>query len=287
MHDPDASSDDSRLLRSIPPARLALIERIARTRLAPWQGRSAPADRAEFRELQQRFLRTYFRGVGEEDLAERAPATLASAARSHLELGWRRAPGQSLVRIFNPDAERDGFESPHTLVQIVTDDRPFLVDSVGIAFARAGLAVHLIVHPVLEVRRDGRGRLAGLGANGGEPHQAESWELYEIDRQTDPAVIERLRQDVEATLADVRLAVDDWPAMRERVRSLVADLERKPPPLPPEEIAEARQLLEWMEERHFVFLGYRQYRLERGDREDRLIPETRSGLGILRARAER
>ncbi|HZT03027.1 MAG TPA: hypothetical protein VFA39_12240, partial [Steroidobacteraceae bacterium] len=80
--------------------------------------------------MQQRFLRTYFRGVGEEDLAERAPATLAGAARSHLELGWRRAPGQSLVRIFNPDRERDGFESPHTLVQIVTDDKPFLVDSV-------------------------------------------------------------------------------------------------------------------------------------------------------------
>jgi len=286
MHAPDSSSDDSRLLRSIPPARLALIERIVRTRFTPRQGARAAGDAALYREMQQRFLRAYFRGVGEDDLAERAPATLAGAARSHLELGWRRVPGQSLVRIFNPDPERDGFESPHTVVQIVTDDRPFLVDSVGIAFGRAGLAMHLIVHPVLEVRRDGRGRLAGLGANGGEPGQAESWELYEIDRQTDPAAIERLRHDIESTLADVSLAVDDWPAMRERVRSLVADLERNPPPLPSEEIREARQLLEWMEERHFVFLGYRQYRLERGAREDRLIPEMRSGLGILRARGD-
>src|SRR5690348_13662539 len=286
MHAPDPSSDDSRLLRSIPPARLALIERIVRTRITPRQGTRAAGDTALHREMQQRFLRAYFRGVGEEDLAERAPATLAGAARSHLELGWRRVPGQSLVRIFNPDPERDGFESPHTVVQIVTDDRPFLVDSVGIAFGRAGIAMHLIVHPVLEVRRDGRGRLAGLGVNGGEPGQAESWELYEIDRQTDPAAIERLRHDIESTLADVSLAVDDWPAMRERVRSLVADLERNPPPLPSEEITEARQLLEWMEERHFVFLGYRQYRLERGAREDRLIPEMRSGLGILRARGD-
>ena len=204
MHAPDPSSDDSRLLRSIPPARLALIERIARTRMDPRQGLPAASDAALYREIQQQFLRAYFRGVGEEDLAERTPAALASAARSHLELGWRRAPGQSLVRIFNPDRERDGFESPHTLVQIVTDDRPFLVDSVGIAFARAGLAMHLIVHPVLEVRRDGRGRLVGLGANGGEPHQAESWELYEIDRQTDPAAIERLRHDIESTLTRCR-----------------------------------------------------------------------------------
>src|SRR5487761_962133 len=279
MHAPDISTDDSRLLHSIPPARLALIERIVRTRISPRQGPSGASGATVYREIQQRFLRTYFRGVGEEDLAERTPGTLAGEARSHLELGWRRAPGQSLVRIFNPDPERDGFESPHTLVQIVTDDRPFLVDSVGIVFARAGLAMHLIVHPVLEVRRDGRGRLAGLGANGGEPQHAESWELYEIDRQTDPAAIERLRHDIEATLADVSLAVDDWPAMRERMRSVIAELERNPPPLPSEDLAEARQLLEWMEERHFVFLGYRQYRLERGAGEDRLIAETRGGVG--------
>ncbi|HVS77531.1 MAG TPA: NAD-glutamate dehydrogenase [Steroidobacteraceae bacterium] len=233
--------------------------------------------------MQQSFLRAYFRGVGEEDLAERAPAMLASAARSHLELGWRRAPAQSLVRIFNPDSQRDGFESPHTVVQIVTDDRPFLVDSVGIAFSRAGLAVHLVVHPVLEVRRDARGRLTGLGADGDAPHRTESWELYEIDRQTDAAAIERLRRDIESTLTDVSLVVDDWPAMRQRVRAIVADLGRDPPPLPAEDVAEARQLLEWMEERHFVFLGYRRYRLERGSREDRLIPDARSGLGILRA----
>jgi glutamate dehydrogenase len=280
MQAPDPSSDDNRLLRSIPPSRLALIERIVRTRITARQGSPAGSDR----EIPQRFLRAYFRGVGEEDLAERTPATLAGEARSHLELGWRRAPGQSLVRIFNPDRERDGFESPHTLMQIVTDDRPFLVDSVGIAFARAGLAMHLIVHPVLEVRRDGRGRLAGLGANGGQPHQTESWELYEVDRQTEPAALERLRHDIETTLSDVTLAVDDWPAMRERVRSLVADLERDPPSLPSDDVSEARQLLEWMEERHFVFLGYRYYRLERGASEDRLVAEARSGLGILRAR---
>ncbi len=287
MHVPDPSSDDRRLLRSIPPTRLALIERIARTRLAPGQGGHATSNGAFFREIQQRFLRTYFRGVGEEDLAERAPVTLASAARSHLTLGWRRAPGESLVRVFNPDRERDGFDSPHTLVQIVTDDKPFLVDSVGIAFGRAGLAMHLIVHPVLEVRRDARGRLAGWDANGTQPPRAESWEMYEVDRQTDPAAIEGLRQDIESTLTDVSLAVEDWPAMRQRVRSLVADLERSPPPLPAEDVAEARQLLEWMEERHFVFLGYRQYRLERGAREDRLVPDVRTGLGILRARGQR
>ncbi len=274
MHAPSSPAGDGRHLRSIPPARLALIDRIVRVHL-PRRAR-----------VSQEFLRAYYRGVGEEDLAARTPASLAHAARCHLELGRRRAPGQSLVRIFNPDPSKDGFETAHTVVQIVTDDRPFLIDSISLAFARAGLAVHVIVHPVFDVRRDSRGTLSGIGVQGVRPARVESWEMFEIDRRTDPETLERLRRDIEATLRDVRLAVDDWTPMRERVQAIIADLQHRPPPLPSEEISEACQLLQWMEERNFVFLGYRQYRLQRGAREDLLRSQPRTGLGILRATAD-
>src|SRR6267143_2583817 len=168
MHAPVAV-EENRLLRSIPAERVALIERIAR----------AASGSGGRNELPQRFLRAYFHGVADEDLAERTPRQLAKAALAHLAFAARRAPGRSLVRVFNPDAHRDGFESAHTLVLTVTDDMPFLVDSLGIVFSRAELAVHMIVHPVLEVRRDGRGRLVEMGANGTHAANAESWQLYE------------------------------------------------------------------------------------------------------------
>ncbi|HWG30414.1 MAG TPA: NAD-glutamate dehydrogenase [Steroidobacteraceae bacterium] len=264
------SPDDSRALRSIPPARVALIKKISSVA----RGRDA-----------RKFLEGYFHGVGEEDLTSRAPGTLAAAALHHLEFGsGRRAPGQSLVKVFNPEQARDGFESPHTLVMIVTDDKPFLVDSIGIVFTRAELAVHLIVHPVIEVRRDGRGRLTGIGTDGREPARAESWQLYEIDRQTDPGQLGKLQERIATTLDEVRVVVEDWQPMRERARQLVQSLESEPPALPADELAEARKLLTWMEERHFVFLGYRYYHLERGSAQDRLQPEAKSGLGILRGR---
>src|ERR1700761_9435026 len=121
--------EDSRLLHSIPPTRVALIERIAQA--VPGAGKSAKAQSS----LQQRYVRSYFRGVGEEDLAERTPTALASAALDHLAFGSERRPaGQSLVRVFNPERSSDGFESPHTVVMLVTDDAPFLVDSLGIVF---------------------------------------------------------------------------------------------------------------------------------------------------------
>jgi glutamate dehydrogenase len=270
MHAPVAA-EDNRLLHSIPAARVALIERI--TRAATGVGGR--------RNLRQRFLRAYFHGVGEEDLAERTPRQLARAALAHLAFAARRPPGRSLVRVFNPEARGQGFESPHTLVLTVTDDMPFLVDSLSMAFARHELAVHLIVHPVLLVRRDRRGQLIDIGANGAQATHPESWQLYEIDRITDAAQLARLQSDLESTLADVRAAVDDWTAMRARVREILAHLESDPPPLPAAEVSEARHLLEWMEARHFVFLGYRHYRLERGRTQDRLVPELRSGLGVL------
>src|SRR5512146_607676 len=112
------SPDDGRALRSIPPARVALIKKIC----SAARGRD-----------RRQFLQGYFHGVGEEDLTSRAAGALAAAALHHLEFGSaRRAPGQSLVKVFNPEQAREGFESPHTLVMIVTDDKPFLVESVGI-----------------------------------------------------------------------------------------------------------------------------------------------------------
>src|SRR3984893_15018877 len=270
MHAPVAV-EENRLLRSIPAARVALIERIAR----------AASGSGGRNELPQRFLRAYFRGVADEDLAERTPRQLAKAALAHLAFAARRAPGRSRVRVFNPDAHQHGFESAHTLVLTVTDDMPFLVDSLGMAFSRAELAVHLIVHPVLQVRRDRRGHLVDIGANGAQAAHPESWRLYEIDRVSDPAQLDRLQRDLEVTLADVRLAVTDWKAMREQVREIITRLESDPPPLPAADVSEARHLLDWMEAQHFVFLGYRRYRLERGGSEARLAPAPRSSLGIL------
>src|SRR6195256_831682 len=268
MHAPVAV-EENRLLRSIPAARVALIERIAR----------AASGSGGRKELPQRFLRAYFRGVGDEDLAERTPRQLAKAALAHLAFGARRAPGRSLVRVFNPDAHQDGFESAHTLVLTVTDDMPFLVDSLGMAFSRAELAVHLIVHPVLQVRRDRRGHLLDIGANGAQAAHPESWQLYEIDRVSDPAQLDRLQRDLEVTLADVRLAVTDWSAMRERGREIITRPESPPPPLPAADLSEASHLLDWMEGRHFVFLGYRRYRLQGGPAEGRPGAHPPPGVG--------
>src|SRR3977135_4538543 len=111
----------------------------------------------------------------------------------------------------------------------------------------------------MQRRRDRGGRLMDIGANGAQAVHPESWQLYEIDRVSDPAQIERLQRDLEVTLADVRLAVTDWTAVGRRVRETIACAETSPPPLPAADVSEAAHLLDWMEGRQYVVLGYRRY----------------------------
>jgi glutamate dehydrogenase len=267
----------------IPAARVRLIERIVLAARHALRGRRlAP--------LTERFLRAYYHGVAEEDLAARDASYLAAVALDHLRFGSARPRSRPVVRVFSPRRERDGFTSPHTLVLVVTRDMPFLVDSLGIVFSRAAIGVHLIVHPVLAIERDARGELtsadlAGPEQSGAEPARSggkrwESWQLFEIDRQLDPQRLLDLERQLLATLDDVRAAVTDWTTMRMRAHEVAGELEHATVPRP--EVRQAHLLLEWMEDNHFTFLGYRYYRLRRGRTHDVLAPARASGLGILR-----
>jgi glutamate dehydrogenase len=255
---------------TIPAARQRLIAAIvARSRV-----RGAPVALAPF-------VQAYYRGVDESDLRDSDAAALAAAAAGHLRFGATRRSGRPLVRVFNPTVERDGWSSPRTVVQVVTDDMPFLVDSLAIVLNGSGLSIHTMVHPVFAVKRDRAGRLleASTDASGGT---MESWQHIEVDRSTDPARLEHVRERIEATLEDVRLAVADWPRMVANARSAAAAVTSKVPGIGRAEAVEASAFLDWLADNHFTFLGYREYRLERGASVDRLVPVAGSGLGLLR-----
>ena len=115
-----------------------------------------PADQAVQAEA---FVRQYYRWVSPDDLDERSALDVYGAALSHFNLARTRRPGTANVRVYNPDFETSGWQSARTAVEIVTDDMPFLIDSVGTELNRRGFGVHLIIHPVITVSRDADGAL--------------------------------------------------------------------------------------------------------------------------------
>jgi len=221
----------------------------------------------------ERFVRRFYERVAAEDMVTNSSDNLFGAALALWRFGEERAPRTSKVRVYNPTVDEDGWHSSHTIVEIVTDDMPFLVDSVTAYLNRHQAEVHLIIHPLVHVARDDAGALEDLFEKGnGSPRLVrESFMHVQVSEQP-PEEHERLRVGVERVLADVRAAVEDWGAMCERCREVVADLDARPG------AEEAVAFLEWLRDENFTFLGYREYRFE-GDRA-RVLPD--SGLGVLR-----
>jgi glutamate dehydrogenase len=229
------------------------------------------------------FAREYYQQVDIEDLDERRPEDLLGALLSHWNFAMQRPPGGPKVRVFSPSPGEDGWGSRHTIVQIVNDDMPFLVDSVSMEISRQGFAIHLLVHPIFAVQRDAKGMLQQAAPRHAQPDwPRESWMYVEIDRIVDAQQRTRLCQGIERVLGDVRAAVADWKSMVARLREAAASLQPAPAGVSAPEAAESRAFLEWLAEDHFTLLGYRCNDLvEEGD-SLALRPVSGTGLGLLR-----
>ncbi len=223
------------------------------------------------------FLTAYYRLVAAEDLIAAGPARLAATAAQHAALGAGRPQGRPAVSV-RPGADTS-LTGAETVIDIVTDDMPYLVDSVTMELNRHGADILLIVHPVLTVHRDVAGAAHGTARirRDGRPTPdavRESWIHVEIGHVDDP---ERLAADLRRVLDDLRVAMEDQRRMRSAARDLVELLADGGP-----EEAEASELLAWLSAGHFTFLGYRAYDLVGDEDKPELKPVPGTGLGILR-----
>ncbi len=229
-----------------------------------------------------RFAQQCFRRVPVEDLAAEAPSTLATIVLGQLDLLKRRQRGDMLLRVYNPTLEQEGWESPHTIVEVVNDDMPFLVDTGALALAEMELGIHLIIHPVIRVARDTSGKLTGLYDKRSGKGLPESVIQFQVDRRTSPSGLEEIERRLTAAYMDVRRAVADWKTMEMRAAEAVQKLPEWGQGADPDWLSEGQAFLQWLLDEHFIFLGVRDYRVVRNKRriEVRLVPG--SGLGILR-----
>jgi glutamate dehydrogenase len=218
--------------------------------------------------------------LGPEELARRGSATWAELCVDLFRWFRNRPAGHASVRAFNPDRERDGWTCPHSVIEVVTDDMPFLVDSLEMVIAGAGVRLHRILHPVLDVKRNARGDVEAI-SSGRNGDSTESVMHAEIDK-VDDATLQQLQAVAEMAFGDVRAAVADWQAMHDRMLAIADALPDEKTPLDADEITEGQDFLRWAADNHFVFLGYREYDVvaERGD--ELLKARVGSGLGILR-----
>ena len=223
---------------------------------------------------------SYFAGVPDDELAQLG-ARATAALTGHRDLAQNRQPRQALVSAALLDDGLRGLS-----VDVVADDMPFLVDSLTAELSRWGCAISWLVHPQLAVRRDAAGVLVEVAGSAGEScpagFVAESW--IHVEAVTARSLeVDDLVGSVRGVLGDVRVAVEDWEAMRRATERLAGELASEAPwGLSHDEVDQAVELLEWFAGGAFTFLGYGEYALEEGADSDQLVPVEGTALGLLR-----
>lgn len=241
--------------------------------------------------LIRNFIRQYYLSVAAEDLSARSILDLYGAILSHWHFICSRKPGEAKVRVYNPDLEQHGWQSTHTVIEIGFDDMPFLVDSVSMELNRLELNIHLIIHMgSVKIKRDENGHIIDVADNNNQLNadwHDEAVIYIEIDRQSDPEVLQFITERLQTVLYDVSKVVKDWPKMRAEAQKLLQELTANPPPIDKTLISESLEFIQWMIDDHFTFMGYQAFDAE-GEGEDQIFRLIKgSSLGKLQRKTEK
>ncbi|MCQ4324546.1 NAD-glutamate dehydrogenase [Stutzerimonas stutzeri] len=231
------------------------------------------------------FAEQFFGIVALSELTERRMTDLVGSTLASWRLLERFDPAMPEVQVFNPDYEKHGWQSTHSVVEVLHPDMPFLVDSVRIELTRRGYSIHTLQTSVLQVRRDADGTLLELlpkDSRAPDSH-AESLIFVEIDRCASAAALRELEQSLQGVLADVRQVVADFAAMKGKAEELQARLERVNLRIDGDELEEIRDFMRWLAADHFTFLGYEEFSVVEQPDGGRIVYDEGSLLGLSRS----
>ena len=227
----------------------------------------------------QAFAAAFYARLPEEELALRSAQQWASIALSSFAFIQKRPAGVANIRVFNPQQASDGFETSHTVIHIVNDDMPFLVDSVSMVLSNFACSLHTLVHPVMPISRDASGQLTAIDSG-----KNESLIYLEIDRQASTDDMEKIREAIATALSDVRESVADWQIMRDKMNAIADEMATRPMPATASQRSEAQDFLRWAADNHFTFLGYREYEVATIENQRMLTVVPDTGLGLMRGK---
>jgi len=237
-------------------------------------------------EIMQQFARLYYAESIPSELLQFDTDNLYGAILSLWDCAKRRHNDQVNIRVYNPNYEEHQWYTSHTVIDIVCDDKAFLVSSITNALVHLGHTIHITTHPVVAVERDEKGHITSISPFTGKAEAAnlEAVMRFEIDQQNEPNLVTKIISTLTEIISDVRLVVDDWTPMRNKLVSIIDTLECQQLPLAEQDIAENIAFLRWVANNHFTFIGYRSY----GLRQDpitglcELTPKKGTGLGSFR-----
>ncbi|MFA0132782.1 NAD-glutamate dehydrogenase [Vibrio splendidus] len=221
-----------------------------------------------------------FSNVSHDDLTQRNESDLYGAVVSLWHHINEKKADEISVRVFNPTVSRQGWQSTHTIVEIVVPDSPFLVDSVKMALTRLDLSSHLMLHNPTQISRSDKGSVVGVSNNEGA---FQSLFHIEVDRLSSKAEMTALKTELLDIFTDTGLVVNDWLQMVERLEEVTNQVEQQKDTIPvdSQRFDETLAFLRWLGEHNFTFMGYKEYDLVSVNGDTELQPTKEQGLGLF------
>lgn len=209
------------------------------------------------------FIHSYYQSLHQEAAKDISNIDLAGMALHHFTLLKAYDGSQPQLAILNPIAEEQHFHSSHTVIQIVAYDRPFLVDTLLMSLEAEGIDVHRTYNIIVSVERDENGNISHIES----AHESDTSKMSlihcEIAYQNNDELA-ALQQMLLAKIDTLDVVVDDWQQIRGKLTDIKAELAGQNLPEVFYSQQEIQAFLDWVLEDRFIFLGYREYRLEGG-----------------------
>jgi glutamate dehydrogenase len=257
-----------------PPVLLEKVSEIIRKKM--------PADRADILDT---FAQRLYRTISRDDLKNRDESNMYGAIVGLWHsFNKYESNSKATIKVYNPEVSKHGWESPHTIIEIIQTDMPFMVDSVRMALNRHNVTAHLLLHSPLVHKRNSKGQVEDILPAGktAKDTQTDTVFLIEVDRQTDEASLKAIKQELASVMEEVTLAVSDWQPMRSKLEEVATNVEARNFPGNQEKLAEAKRFLTWLADDNFTIMGYRSYSLEPVKGDYQLVQDKGSSLGLLK-----
>lgn len=236
------------------------------------------------------FAQDFFKNVPVDDLTGKVVEDVYGQTLTAWKFVQSFSGDRPKIKVFNPDFEQHFWQSNHTIIMLLNGDKPFLVDSVRMELARQEINIHAVQNMVYQAQRDAKGKLSERALCNYEEgcpiyvkgFQTESFMYFEVDRMAGKDALHDLELALEDVLGDVDVVVSDFEEMKTRVEELIAGMEKSPPPLPKNEVSEAKDFLTWLLDQNFTFLGYKHYELLPKGRKTMIKHVAGAELGIVK-----
>ena len=217
--------------------------------------------------------------IPEDDIRDFDPALLAAAANSHWDMAQKRRDKQPKIKIYTPLTGNQKLRL--TVIDVVSKDMAFLVDSVVAEINRHNLLIDFLVHPILYAQYKADGKLAAITSQRDPDYARQSHIHIHIKGTVSDDILTELEAGLYQALDDVYSANRDWEKMLARLKECRDELANAKTSRPREEIAEYCAFLDYLHDNNFTLLGYREYTFSEGKNNLKSITVAGRSLGLL------